>query len=410
MFLARIGRSKRGRVVILAGVTLGLVLLAASLYRSLCSDLAHVALARWAFVPGQAKAESQLFAALEWGEKAGDAWTADRLGHNQQAQRLGARMQSQVVLARQRAQGAYDQGLSWERQEELALALESYQQAFADDGRWVEAGYKVYDLGMQLGQAALAQPRAQALYTLSPEYPVSTSLAAQARLLGYDLDEMSLERGVDPIPVTFYWELPGSPEGVSRWQADGWVYVRVQNRLYQLGTLDNILPNGGFERDLSTMAIVPAGYQDAQAALIRDRRDYVDLLRTRHRLDLDQAGEYATQVAVVVSSNAAFNGLTTLYKLSVKAGSLYVMGGRMRVTEAGNGYLGGIWRTDPTTDLLYWHVARERPAQAWQHIAAAARAPEGATVFVPLFLNMGAGQVYFDDLVLFQVPVPGGLK
>ena len=378
---------------------------AGSIYHSLYLNMAHIALARWAFAPEQAEPEQHLTAAVQWGEKAGPAWM-DQHGHSERALALWTHVISETSLARRRAERVYRQGQALEREGQLEAALAAYRQAYAGDGLWVEAGYRTYYLAMQTDQPALAQRHAQALRVQSPEYPVNTTLDNGARLLGYDLDEMRLERDIDPIPITLYWELPTPLEDVSQWQADGWTYVGVQDRLYQVGVMDNLLPNGGFERDLSTMAIIPSGYQHVQASLVRDRPDYLAYLQDRHKLMPDRRDRDINQVAVVMNVVKGLNGLTTPHKVAVEPGALYIVGGWMRVTGGGSGFLGGVWGDDSNADLLYWYATQKQPAQSWQHFASASIAPKEATVFTPLALNTGENKVYFDDLVFFQVPFP----
>jgi hypothetical protein len=305
-------------------------------------------------------------------------------------------------LTKRDAELAYRQAQKWEREGRLESALAAYQRAFADDGQWVEAGHKVYQLATQTGQTALAQRQAQALRELAPEWSVTVTLTDGTMLVGYDLDEMSLEHDLGSIPITLYWKLHTPLEGILRWQADGWTYVAVQSRLYQIGVVDNLLPNGGFERDLSTMAIVPAGYQDL-AYMARFQPDY---LRTRHKLTVDTRDGDTTQVAAVVNAVEGVNGMNTVQRITVKPRTWYVMGGWIHVLDRGIGYLGGVWRTHDGEDVLYWYVAREHPAHPWQQFASAAIAPDQATMFTPLALNLGEGEVRFDNLIFFQMPVP----
>lgn len=375
------------------------------MHRGIYLNLAHIALIRWAFKPGQVEPEHYLSAAVRWGERAGRTW--QRSGHSERAQMLWKRVTTHdALLARRRAEAAYRQAQTSEHEGHLESALAAYRHAFAEDERQIEVGYKVYRLAMQVGRSRLAQRQVQALYALVPEYPVTLTLDDGITLLGYDLDETSLERDVDPIPVILYWELPAPLEDVSQWQAGGWMYVGVQDRLYQIGVVDNLLPNGGFERDLSTMAIIPHGYKNNKSEARYQAYRY-DFLRMHHRVMVDRRDGNITQVAALVNPVEELNGMMPVHGVTMVPGALYVLGGWMRVMEGGSGYLGGVWRTAAGEVVRYWYATKERHAQPWQQVVATVAAPEDETLaFSLLALNRGEGEVYFDDLILFPIVPP----
>jgi len=368
-------------------------------------NFAHIALTRWAFVVGDPSPERYLELAVQWGKQAGSTWQEEH-GHSARAQKLWEHVTSSSVQAQRRAEQAYQQGQIWENKGKLGLALEFYQQAFTTDSKLIEAGYQIYRLSTQVEQLKLAQRQEEMLSALEPEYHVTTTLADGTKLLGYDLDEIYLERGVDLIPITFYWELSTSLGDVSQWETKDWTYVRVQNRLYQIGQVANLVPNGGFEQDLSTIAVVPHGYRDI-AAEHKYQDDRHRFLRSRHQLMIDKRDGGHSQVAVVVNPSVGLNGIMSVQEIMMEPGALYVFGGWMRVGDGGSGDLGGVWRKDSGEAVRYWYVARERSAQPWQWILSTVTAPvDGSLSFRPLALNRGEGEVYFDDLVCFQITPP----
>jgi tetratricopeptide (TPR) repeat protein len=372
-----------------------------NVYHSLYSNLARVSLAKWAFLPDVVSPERYLVSAVRWGERAGESWY--RHGHGKQAERILERVQS---VPRYKAEAVYCMGQEREEAGDWKLALDLYQEALAIDPQYVEVSNSLYKLAMDTGQDMLARYQVDKLSNLSPEYPVTRTMGNGLILLGYDLGEVVFERGVEPIPITWYWEVLTSVEAISRQQVGKWTYIRVRNRLYQIGKALNLVPNGGFERDLSTMAVVPYGYTDVHSQAHYQENRYKYLI-SHHRLSLENYSDNLTQVAALTNPVPGLNGMLPIVGVQMKPQSVYVLGGWMRVKEGGLGYLGGVWRTVNAQDVDYWYATEKQPVCAWQFFVSTLITPEDSSlIFKFLALNLGEGEVDFDNLMLFRVISP----
>jgi hypothetical protein len=400
-----ISRSGRKRAFLLAAA-LAFLLLAQSgdlLCRAARLNLAHVMLLRWASQPPGLGSERSLIRSVGWGTRAGADW--ERHGHGERAAVLLARLQSDGWRERERALSAYRQGQRLEREGETTQALAHYREASNWVGSRVASIYAIYRLLQQGGDSVRVEAQLDALVALTPDFRAALAITDHVRLLGCDLDPWSLEGSEGRIPVVFYWEVPASDGTPREWVEDGWRYIRVRTRLYQIGMIDNLLPNGGFEQDLSTRVALPLGYRNLRDARIRGEDGFEAFLKSHHRLVTDQRDGHITQVAAAVNPRDETDGMATAHKVPVQEGALYLFGGWMRVTDTNEGYLAGVW-WNGGDELLYWKVAKWVSVQSWHHFVAASVAPEGADSFSPLALNRGVGEAWFDDLILLQVPLP----
>jgi tetratricopeptide (TPR) repeat protein len=380
-------------------VSFCLLLYGSRLSKALNFNLASTALSHWSFAPQLSDARAYLSQAIHWGEKSDIRWY--QRGYATRTEALWLRVTDEQVVAHERAEAAYQRGQRLEHQQHYQAALNAYKQAVVDDEKCIQCLYALYNLSMRQGKEELAQQQQESLLSLEPQHAVSATLDNGVRLQGYDLDEIELERAVDRVSIVFYWKLPRTTDGISQWQAEGWTYIKVQQRLFQIGQIENLLDNGGMEWNLSTIAGVPYGYRSIFSA-VQNQPDYQ---RAHYDLKVDYQRDPFSQVVVVQGDEAGgLDGLTSATKIEVNPDVLYILGGRLRAAQGGLGYLGGVWRDREKEDVLYWYTVQDFQSNAWQSFTAVHKAPPSAVTFTPLFLNRGSGEVRFDDLIFFELP------
>jgi hypothetical protein len=373
------------------------------LYETACLNLGEIMLLRGVSQMPAVEAEDSLTQAIKWGERARDRW--ERHYHKERAITLVEQLQGTEWRDREQALSAYEQAQQLEQEGQAVLALSKYQAASQWVGLKVKAAYATYRLSDQVGRIEQAEEARQYLTTLVPEVKMDTVIG-DLRLLGYDLDMWSLEWDEEDIPITLYWETSAGASTFPReWLEEEWSYIKVHNRLYQLGTVRNLLPNGGFEQDLFATAIIPFGYRYFKQSHIQGQEGYVKFLESRYSLALENRNGRATQVAAISNMQNEVGGLSTFESIVVQGGKPYLFGGWMRVNGNGASYLAGEWRR--TGDLLkYWQVARWVSPQSWQSFASLSISPEKADTFFPLFLGQTQSEVLFDNVLLFPVSLP----
>lgn len=105
----------------------------------------------------------------------------------------------------------------------------------------------------------------QQLVGLQPRYLLDVSASVEAvpgwTLLGYDLDRPMLGP-LSNVAITLYWQhdvpLARSPGAT---QTGQWDWVWVDRRVYQIGQVENLAPNGGFESQLDLENGYTAGWE-----------------------------------------------------------------------------------------------------------------------------------------------------
>jgi hypothetical protein len=350
---------------------------------------------KWFFFPLSIDSSQDLSAALVWGERSENLW--EQRGFNQRWRQISNGLQN---LEWQTFE-AFNKGQQLEQNGQVQSALDFYRQALPGNGERVRAAIAVFNATKRDGDFIKANRFVEGLSNLKPQFAVTTTINHNFRLLGYDLNQQTLAWGSDEILVTFYWHRDQPFQEPIYWEKDGWQYFGIEDRLYQIGYVHNILPNGGFERSLTTDMVLPYGYID----VAYDAQFDIDYLKAHHRLlEKSRDGQF-TQVAAVVNPKERLNGLM-VNPIRMQPGDIYIQAGWMQVGEMGSGSLGGLWRDQNGNDLTYWFLAQDITEQDWQSYCSISTVPESASFFVPLAINRGKGAVYFDNLLLFKLPIP----
>lgn len=338
--------------------------------------------------------------AAAWGQAAGIRWEeADQPGTNVKL-RLARVTNEESTRLRYAAQ-LYAQAVEREAQGEPSAALALYQQAYMQTAQTAST-IAVFRLASQLNQPALMQKMRDRLSQAKPTFDAhNTEALGHVVLRGYDLDELALEQAAGPVRVTLYWQSDTTFSQLALSQMNDWTYLTAGDTIYQVGTCQNILPNGGFELDLRAGALLPYGYQNTAYAA----RDDAAFVYAQHRVLFEQRGDALSQVALLLPPRLSMNGLTTMASVAVQPKQWYFFAGLMRVGDQGRGSLGGAWRTSQERNLAYWYLVRDQAAHDWQSFAGVALVPEGASHFTLLAFNRGGGNIAFDNFLLCQVPL-----
>jgi hypothetical protein len=369
-------------------------------YRVWNFNQANLNLIRWSLGQASENPEKYLFEAVAWGERAGTFWL-DRY-YERVSAKLAMIQKNKLSYANGIASTTFKAGIEFEGQGNIRDALSSYQNACQQNNKLIQACSSVYKILVEFSQGEAAEPYRLDLIHLEPDYPHVPLEYENIKLLGYDLQTPLLEQDDEPISITIYWDMANSATGISEWSRNGWSYIQVGRRLFQMGEISNLLPNYGFERDLSDIAILPYGYQNVRYSVNQDK----NILSTHHRLEVVKREQEISQIAVVVNSEEKLNGLTTKQKVDTSPADLYILSGLMRVAEGGSGSLGGVWRTQQMDDINYWYISRNSTDPSWVKVGGVERAPANAEIFTLLALNTGVGEVYFDNLMFFRIPYP----
>ena len=284
----------------------------------------------------------------------------------------------------------YRLGLYAEDEGEIETAVENYEKALGLNERLVDAIARLEWWYRRNGEMTKAEELKDRLASLEPEYSVGEKVSDDWVLLGYDLDEEALEAGTS-IEIALYW-LPSAEVRI-----DGPDWYRAGERWIHVTNIRNLVPNGGFEQDEIRGKKLPAGWQ------IGPYRSPIDT----HELMIDQRDGKETTVARLSNSEEHPNTSFSARDISVKPDGLYLQAGWMRSEEGGRGYLGHRWYVGGKKDS-HDYVAEGMEVDSWSHFAGMAIPPDGGSGCRVWLLNRKSqGQVYFDDILFFELEIPG---
>jgi len=391
---------QRSVTLLLIAAILGMGIGEGYFSQSFLHNLAYLMLMRWIAQGPSPEGQVALARAEDLGGKADVAWAQP----DGRAQTILHHLSGEAWNERQRVLGAYAQAVQLEQQGDRSGALAEYGLVSRRSWLRVEADYAAYQLSQEIGDEAQAQFWLNQLTNFEPHISGEWPLADDQRLMGYDVDAWSMDWEPTRVPVVFYWQVPASSAVASDWQADGWHYIQVNTRLYQSGEVANLLPDAGFEQDWSALTQVPLGYRPYKDIAL-DGQDYVAFLRAHYRLVDDLREGEMTRALAIVNTLPETNGLTVRPWIQTQPGMVYVFSGAVKVVGESEAYLCLVWLSS-TGEQHYWNLVKWVSVQSWQEFVKAGWAPQAADWFTPYALNRGIGEVLFDNLVLFAVPLP----
>lgn len=388
----------------LAGILfLGLIVIRMpALTSALALNLAHCDLLHWLPLLTYGEGKDLLERSIELGACAGSKWFEH--GHGHRARELLAQMESRSWYERSRRWRAFETGRQLEIQGDIEAATMAYQESADQIELRVLSFFAMYRLMQQASDPIMAEEYLHHLTTLKPATQVHWAESDQYKLLGFDFDEWSIAWNGNHIPITLYWQLSESTDEPRQWRIDDWQYIQVQDRLYQIGEVSNLLPNGGFEQDLSTIAALPIGYRNIRDYRLRETFQIADYLHQYHGLIGDYRADYFSQVATMTSPPGQTNGFSAP-RVPVEENGLYLLSGWMRTTGESEGYLAGVWEKDGI-EFQYWKIADWSSPSSWQQYAEVMKPPSKTNRLRFIALQRGAGMVLFDDIFLCRFYPP----
>jgi hypothetical protein len=222
-----------------------------------------------------------------------------------------------------------------------------------------------------------------------PEYKVGQKVNEDWVLVGYDLDEKSLERWSE-ITIWLYW-LPSKPVEIKK---PGW--YRAGERWVEVREVRNLVPNGGFEWDPKVGAAYPYGWP---SGIYGAPLEF-------HELVIDERNGEKTKSARLSNSETHNRTSFASVKIPVNPNAIYLQAGWIK-SEGGNGFLGRRWIGKIKEEQPYNFVVGGVNAESWTHYAGIAKPLEGASSCRLWLLNFeSTGKVYFDDILFIEVQVP----
>lgn len=277
--------------------------------------------------------------------------------------------------------------------------------------RWIEAYGGLYQCLHVLGEQGEAESVLAELADLRPMYRLGQETAERWQevdsievwpgwhLLGYDIrneEDLAYSSSLD---IVLYWEVSGSAphEGIQVSLQGPWKVIAVEQRIYQIGVVENLVPNPGFERfNWLGQRRVP-GWPFEKYSTAWEQRIGVSTV---------ERDEIPTAVLELENFTGS-SGVTTDWLLMPSQGP-YLQGGWLYSESDARLCLGRAWAPHLSNEeRWYSYVLCNRPlTPGWLHVAGiAVPLPEAAEVKV-WALNLGRGQGLFDNLVLFPLEQP----
>lgn len=162
----------------------------------------------------------------------------------------------------------FNEGVKQQSAGRRGEAITAFEQAITHNPRLVAAYPRLYAAYLASGRRSESNRLYTQLRALAPSNRIGKSdhggrwasvpaieLAPSVRFIGYDLLASELPYSRE-IPITLYWEVDvcEASQVVRSWEGDGWHWISAGSRLYQVGTVENLAPNPGFE-----MLVLPGG-------------------------------------------------------------------------------------------------------------------------------------------------------
>lgn len=284
----------------------------------------------------------------------------------------------------------YQIGRQAEQDRDLNMTLEAYAQALSLGGTTIAPYLGILRACEVLSAVDGCEDATAMAGELSPEYPTDLVVDDQWTLLGYDLDEVALEKGLN-TEMVFYWQPLESKI------ASGDDLMHVGDYWIQIVETHNLLPNSGLEWDEPGMGRPPYGFQEG---IYPPKPE-------NYGITVAQRDNTLTQMMIVENKEA--NEASGLRSVPIKLiqGRYYLYAGWLMPGETGFGKAGRSWfgTSVPEADRGYHWVPLTAEATAWVHFAEVFTAAYGE-LRLALINRRWSDHVYFDDLLLVELPIP----
>jgi hypothetical protein len=184
---------------------------------------------------------------LEAGLRLSPAWRWERI---RESTRLTL---SQLSESELEAIAEYNLGREAEAAGRTAEAAHHYRVAIQRDGSLTAARLALWELSDRMGMLSTAEELSAFLRDLAPQYPAGVGVSDGMVLLGYDVPDLAFLFD-SPCLIVLHWSIPEGLDGDRLPEAAaGWQSYRLGDRLFQVGQVENLVRNGGFE-------IAPGGW------------------------------------------------------------------------------------------------------------------------------------------------------
>lgn len=295
-----------------------------------------------------------------------------------------------------------------------AEALGNWDAAISHYHRAITSGTEQIGLEANLLLAKLLQAQGnvtgfeQAMQTASGvSLPLFVSFdgCPDLELLGGYVDERDLELN-RPVHIVLVWRtVQGRPVLRDDIDAIGgnskWRFVVWQDQIFQLGLVENLVPDGGFERVVLPYSGIPIGYSSLAA-----KEEHFN-----PALVYKEATRGEDMMLAMEGTNDTYIGLrSSLVDVQTGGHSIgYLVVGEYRSTANAKVQVGIRWLLKGATfqDNISSHAVCCQSSTEWTRFARLAVPPDNADKVRLWIVELnGLARLYVDNLALFHVPLP----
>jgi hypothetical protein len=271
--------------------------------------------------------------------------------------------------------------------------VEAYRltrQAVRNNRGSIKAWFALMRLAKQLRYEREATKARQFLLGRQPRFQTDL-VSDQWALEGFDINDWEIEFHKE-LEVTLYWRFTGdlAPDMPFSNRGD-WTFLRVGNRVYQIGKMENWVENGGFER-------TPFGSLNQPAGLTVLRYD--ESLNEFQLAEVERRGNLSHALMLTKGSNKS--ALRTS-RHSVRAGTILLAAAQLYQPQKSQGRLGiALYRNQ--APIIYPGKHTKGPKDQWEYVAMSYIVAQGGESAYLYLENRGQGSpLYFDNVIFGEV-------
>jgi len=293
----------------------------------------------------------------------------------------------------------YNLALRFERNgNNVEKAKDYYEKTIELEGnRAIEAYYRLKSLYKRQGRFEEAESIETKLLSLKPEYEVNHKFSDGLILLGYSLNEKEFEL-FNEGKIIFFWEIANQNLELNYKKEKLSNIYEIDNRLYEVKEVKNLIPNFGFEVD-SIGKGFPYGW---------DTDIYYSPLVCHEivsEADLLDKTQY-----LLLNNTIANNTNCQTHYIAVDEGNCYLQGGWIKSIN-GNAYLGRRWFDSEKRVMKYNYAASNIRLPSWEYYSQIVT-PHSNVAYCRLWVinYKTQGKAYFDDIIFIKLELPELIK
>ena len=289
----------------------------------------------------------------------------------------------------------YYLALDFEAEGKTQKAKEYYQKAILlNTSQIVRAYYYLTLLYEKADEEEFAKRMKKGQAHLNPQHVCKYKFSENVIFLGYSFNKREFEL-FNEGEITFFWDVSGKNQALTHEQKSGQDIYRIDNRLFQMDVVENLVSSFGFELDREGVRYAYGWRRDVYPVTPPERHEIVGMTASFGK----------DQCLLLNNSKLTSTGIAS-DPIKIDEESFYLQSGSVK-SKDGNAFLGRTWFDSKKDAINYNYVKSRIQGQDWKVYSQVTKPlPHSAWCRLLVINHDTPGKAYFDDVLFVKLNFP----